>query len=185
MKTLEQIINSHKEIETLTRDNKYLGVLNYIYEHKPKLIIEYGGGKSTYCLKLLLDDLDYGGKVVGFEDNKIWYDDHVRKGFNEDNIIKLVDTEYDEYFTERLTWRGRRYLHSYEEYKDVDLVILDGPDFRDDPYDPHTTFNLMDMVELFERDIPFFIDGRTGTTGFYCNELKYPGYIQDIKNRKE
>ena len=168
---------------------KYLSAINHIIENKPKFVVEYGGGKSTWMLTELINYLDYGGKVIGYECNEYWYNDHVKKGLNKHNNIKLVDIVESTHSGTA----GVRYLHPIEDIEGVDFVIIDGPDLRPELWknNPSTTFNLMDIVNHIGYEIPFFIDGRDGTQDFYTyNEsrpanyfsCKYKTNIGDIKN---
>lgn len=161
-------------------DLKYGGVVNYIVDNKPMFIVEYGGGKSTFLISELLDVLGYGGKIVGFESNPYWYQDHISKGWNKYNNIFLVDIDhfnYDEVKNQYVV----RYLHPIQDVEDVDLVIIDGPDLKlYSPY-PSATINLLDIVEYKEKEIPYFIDGRSGTKQFYKSKFKQNLEIQDIK----
>ena len=173
---------------------KYLSAINHIIENKPKFVVEYGGGKSTWFLTELINYLDYGGKIVGYESEEFWYNDHVKNGWNEHNNIKLVDAV--EYVLKNDNCRdtaGVRYIHPIEDVEGVDFVIIDGPDLSDElwEYNPGTTFNLMDIINHIGYEIPFFIDGRDGTQDFYTyNEsrlgnyfsCKYKTNIGDIKN---
>ena len=174
MKNLE-----YYKSKVVAEDGKYLGAYNHIVKNKPKFIGEYGGGKSTYDLTELVNFLDYGGKIVGYECNSYWYNDHIEKGWNKHNNIKLVDIVEDiyqpvveEYHYAKVS--GVRYIHQIEDIKEVDFVIIDGPDLRDFESDPSTTFNLMDIVDYLGYTIPYFIDGRSGTRNFYGNNTKLP-----------
>ena len=80
-----------------------------------------------------------------------------------------------------------------EDIEGVDFVILDGPDLHPKHWENNvdTTFNLMDIVNHIGYEIPFFIDGRTGTRDFYTYNKNIPNYfftcnyktdIGDIKN---
>jgi len=170
----------------VAKDGKYLSAYNHIVKNKPKFIVEYGGGKSTYDLTELVNFLDYGGKVVGYECNSYWYNDHIEKGWNKYNNIKRVDNaESTEFNT-----TGVRYIHPIEDIKEVDFVILDGPNLRDFESDPNTTFNLMDIVNHLGYEIPYFIDGRTGTRDFYKKNPERPdkffscNYKTDVGDKK-
>ena len=154
------------------RDNKYLSAYNHIVENKPMFIVEYGGGESTFMITELLNYLDYGGKIIGYESDEYWYNDHIQKGWNKYNNVKLVNVEQVD--------EGVRYIHSMEEVQGVDFVILDGPDLtKFTPY-PCATYNLKDIVDYIGQEIPYFIDGRGGTRGFY-KDLGYTTDIGDIK----
>ena len=174
---------------------KYVSALQHIEEHKPKFIVEYGGGQSTFMLTEFVNYLNYGGKVVGYEHNSNWYNDHIENGWNEHNNIKLVDiVEYTfDGGSKYHNIAGVRYVHSMEDIEGVDFVIIDGPDLHPKHWknNPNTTFNLMDIVNHIGYEIPFFIDGRKGTRDFYTNNKNLPNYfftcnyktdIGDIKN---
>jgi len=152
---------------------KYKEVLDYITEFKPMLILEYGAGKTTFDIDKLLDELNYGGSIVAFEDNKEFYDIAVEAGWNYKNSIKHVEIRSisDDHF--KIPNDLYEYVHDYEEFKNVDLVIMDGPDLsRFDPY-PFSIINLKKLVELKGEEIPFFIDGRTGYNIYYKEHLGY------------
>ena len=152
-------------------------VVGHIEEHTPKFIVEYGGGQSTFMLTEFVNYLNYGGKVVGYECNSYWYNDHIENGWNKHNNIKLVDAVEDiyrpvveEHHYGKVT--GVRYIHPIEDIEGVDFVILDGPALKDFKSEPSTTFNLMDIVNHLGYTIPYFIDGRSGTRNFYGNNTK-------------
>ena len=162
-------LENYKSELVSTRDGKYLSVYNYIVKNKPKFIVEYGGGKSTYDITELVNLLDYGGKVVGYENNEYWYNDHIKNGWNKHNNIKLVNITEDTYNpgSEFMSVRGVRYQHPIEDIEGVDFVIIDGPDLQSFSSDPITTFNLMDIVNHLGYEVPYFIDGRAGTRDYY------------------
>lgn len=157
----------------LGNDSKYYGAFQYIIENRPKFILEYGGGRSTWILTLLLNELNYDGKIIGIENQEIWYNDHLKFGYNEFNNILLIK-EYE------LNEKKYTYIHDLEPYKDVDFVILDGPDLR--LYDGvGITDNLELLVNYQNKKIPYFIDGRGGTVAYY-KSIGYGDF--EIKDEK-
>jgi len=152
---------------------KYHQPIQFIKTHKPKLIVEYGGGQSTYIIDKLLDELDYGGKIIAFEDNKIFFDEANDKGWNYKNSIQLVESIG---YTENIAGKNVnvvKYIHEYTDILNAEFVIIDGPDLRRfDPY-PESTMNLKELVDLTGKEIPFWVDGRRGTQHMYYNRLKY------------
>ncbi len=179
MKTLNNFLETTEHIwikYDFFNVGKYLNALNYIVEHQPKFIVEYGGGQSTLMLTELVNYLDYGGKVVGYENDEYYYNQHIEGGYNKHNNINLVDTEESTYNN----YRGIRYSHPIEDVEGVDFVIIDGPNLRLFPSDPTATFNLMDIVNHLGYELPYFIDGRSGTRDFY----KHLGYTTDIGDIK-
>lgn len=158
-----------------TNFDKYRGALDYIIEYKPKHIVEYGSGESSFIIKELLDHLDYGGKVTSYEDNSFFLDKANELGWNNENTIKLVDIEYTD------KDRGIvRYIHPTEDIHDVDFIILDGPDykrFKDNNGNPgNITDNIEVIYNTIKYDVPFWIDGRTGCREYYKN-LGYTNII--------
>ena len=156
-------------------DGKYFAVISYIINNKPKLILEYGGGKSTFIISKILKELNYGGKIVAFEDLKKYYDSHENQGYNLDNnIVYTPESKIDgEFFT---------YIHDLEPYKDVDLIIIDGPDQR--VTKTNITLNLELFVNYLKKEIPYFIDGRVGSVNYYKDVKKYKSEIVDDKKEK-
>tara|TARA_B100000674_G_scaffold463599_1_gene444719 strand:- start:84 stop:686 length:603 start_codon:yes stop_codon:yes gene_type:complete len=184
MKTLNGWLTHMKDDESWIRSmfvesGKYMSVIKYIIKNKPKFIVEYGGGQSTWMLTELINYLDYGGKIVGYEGEEFWYNAHVKAGWNEHNNVKLVDAVEDVFENDGYrVVNGIRYVHPMEDIEGVDFVILDGPDLREELWknNPSTTFNLMDIVNHIGYEIPFFIDGRLGTRDFYTLNPNIPSY---------
>ena len=176
MKTLNNFLETmetteHKWIKTMyVNTGKYLSALNYIVEHQPKVIVEYGGGQSTFMITELVNYLGYGGKVIAYESDEYWYNQSIERGWNEHNNIKLVDIVENKYNNVD----GVRYVHTMEDIQGVDFVIIDGPKlfskYRKKKL--QTTFNLKDIVDYLGYEIPFFIDGRNRTVTYY-NQLGY------------
>ena len=150
--------------------DKYNAAFKFIIKNKPKLIVEYGSGGSTYFLQELLNELDYGGKLISFEDNEKFYDKSCSN-------IRLVKVEIVDRIKGSL-----RYVHDLDLIKDVELVIIDGPDYQrylnDEGNPTNLTLNLQDIVEHLNKEVPFFIDGRTGCINYYNNVLGYKTHIE-------
>ena len=157
---------------------KYVSAINHIIENKPKFVVEYGGGQSTFLLTELINYLDYGGKVIAYESEEYWYNYSIEKGWNKHNNINFVEVEE----TTEDGCTGVRYIHPMEDIQGVDFVIIDGPNLRIEYHSngPNTTFNLKDIVEYVGYEVPFFIDGRSGTVEYY-DRLGYTKNIGDIK----
>jgi hypothetical protein len=166
---LKESKHSKQYFSLLGPDSKDFGAFKYIIENKPKFVLEYGGGRSTWVLTLLINELNYGGKIVGIENQEFWYNDHVNKGLNEfDNIILIEEYEIDD---DKFT-----YVHDMEPYKDVDFVIIDGPDYRLYGDKLGITTNLELLVNYTNKKIPYFIDGRSGTVEYY-QSIGYEDYM--------
>ena len=175
--------NSYKTL--VSNDGKYFSAIHHIIINKPKLILEYGGGRSTLILSTLLEELNYGGKLVSFEDNKEYYDYHNSNGSNKyNNIVYVEDTTMDtdeEVSIERNGIPGTRftYIHDLEPYKDVEFIIIDGPDER--ITNTAITTNLELFVDYLGKEIPYFLDGRRGGVDYYKNVKKYKLEVEDVK----
>jgi len=165
-------INFNLYQRLISSDGKYFAAFKHIYDCRPDLVLEYGGGQSTWILQLFLNELNYGGIVHSFESEKKYYDYHIESGYNEFNNI---------HFTNGVVInRGFKYNHDLEAYKDVDFIILDGPDYNIYTKCTHC-LNLQLYVELLGKEIPYFIDGREGDV--YHNETTL-GYVSEIKDVK-
>lgn len=152
-------------------DIDYHEIFEFIDTNRPKLIVEYGSGESTYMINKYLEELNYGGRIISFEDTEYWYNAIKQGGLDPWGSVHLAETEYIE-----ITHPGHsklvpaaRYIHSYEGLEEAEFCIIDGPDLRNPkfPKTLNTTVNLLDMWEKFHKFIPYFIDGRTGTKEFY------------------
>lgn len=157
-------------------DEDYEEIFTYITENRPKLIVEYGSGESTYMINKLLDELGYGGKIVSFEDNEYWYSAIKEGGLDPWNSVRLVSTvEVDAPLPGGKIFAGCRYEHSYEGLEEVDYCIIDGPDLRNSKFTKtlDTTINLLEMWQQFDKFIPYFIDSRSGTKFYYSEYESY------------
>ena len=63
-----------------------------------------------------------------------------------------------------------------EPYKDVDFMIIDGPDYRLYGDKLGVTTNLELLVNYTNKKIPYFIDGRSGTVEYY-QSIGYEDYM--------
>ncbi len=195
MKTLNNFLETPEHLwikKGFWNMGKYVTALKHIEEHTPKFIVEYGGGQSTLMLTEFVNYLDYGGKVVGYESDEYWYNFSLKKGWNKYNNIKLIDIVEDTYQPDENYHkaRGVRYVHPIEDIEGVDFVILDGPALQDFESGPNVTFNLMDIVNHLGYEIPYFIDGRSGTRNFYGDNSNLPNaygldYKTDIGDEKK
>lgn len=158
---------------------KYKNAFEYIIENRPMLIVEYGGGTSTYFINQLLDELDYGGRVITFESEQEWLDRYNEVGHNTKGSIRFAAIEFVDREKGLL-----RYDHSYDGLENVDFVIIDGPDYRLYPtpsnHPSNATTNLKDLVELKGEEIPYFIDGREGCVKYYKINCGYTKHVQQI-----
>jgi len=148
-------------------------IIDWIIKNKPKTIVEYGSGESTFIIQTLLDLMDYEYNLFSYENQKNWYDKIKETEFDKNNVVNLVECVPLVTEVAGKKFQGCRYNHSYENIPKPDLVIIDGPDLR--IFDPvlDTTINLKEMFEFYNTDtIHYYIDGRRGTKNYY----KYLGY---------
>ena len=155
--------------------DKYSKAFEWIIENRPMLIVEYGGGSSTHHINQLLDELNYGGKVIAYENNPKWLEHANDKGENEHGSIRLAEIQV---INHDLGYC--RYVHPIEDVEEVDMVIIDGPDYRV-LLDPRgNPFNATDNLELIVnhlgREVPYFVDSREGVVRYY----KDLGYTTQI-----
>jgi hypothetical protein len=163
-------------------DYKFL--IDYIEVYRPKFIVEYGSGVSTYIIDKLIGELDYGAEFISFEDDKYWYEIIKDEGLDVNNRVQLVDLEYerisskssvpigDSNLPSEFTYSACRYKHSYVGFENVDFVIIDGPDVNKRKVS--TTLNLYDIVKKYDIRPFFWIDYRKTTKRFYAEfDLEY------------
>ena len=151
----------------------YEFLVRYITENKPKNIVEYGSGISTYMIDKLLTELDYGATFISFEDDPYWYEKIQKSGLDLNNRVQLVDiTTHTVELTKDFTksYIGVRYEHGYENMQETDLVLIDGPELN--KLNADTTLNLHDMVNTIGYVPTYWIDGRHRTVQYY-NHLGY------------
>jgi len=138
----------------------YSEILQYIEEHKPKCIVEYGSGFSTMLIQEKIDELKLDTKFFSFEDNKHYYD-VIKDNIESTQAVKLVPYERD-----NKNPNLGRYSHTYHGMKDVDFVIIDGPDVG--RYGVDATTNATDLKKKYPKNkIKVFIQGRKQTQKWY------------------
>jgi len=152
----------------------------YIIDKKPKSIIEYGSGFTTLLMSTLLEDLNYGGSLVTFEDSEDFYKMTESIGFyekmNGNNRVELVPLKFetDTEFEGPLSHKTRRfpsdkkccyYDYDLNKIDSVDFVLDDGPDLI--RYGSQVATSMLKLKEHFNTPFEYLIDGRIGTTEFY------------------
>lgn len=138
----------------------YSEILQYIEKHKPKCIVEYGSGFSTMLIQEKIDELKLDTKFFSFEDNKHYYD-VIKDTIESTQAVKLVPYERD-----NKNPNIGRYSHTYHGMKDVDFVIIDGPDVG--RYNIDATTNAADLKKKYPKNkIKVFIQGRISTQKWY------------------
>jgi len=165
---IERWTESNLELSYIvgTDQYDYSGFLEYIELFKPKFIVEYGSGISTYLIDKLITKLDYGAEFISFEDCEHWYNKLKVGGVDINNRVHLVDLGFEEVNGKK----GCRYIHDYDGYEKTDFVLLDGPNVNKLGVD--TTLNLYDIVEKFKVRPAYWIDGRKRTKQFYRSLLE-------------
>jgi len=156
--------------------DKYKNAFKFIKENKPALIVEYGSGGSTIHLYNCLKELNYGGRLITYEDSEEYRNIIVKRYPPLKDVVKVVPVEYVDRKKGKL-----KYVHNYEEIKDVGLVIIDGPDYRvhlnDTGKPSNLTTNLEEINNYLNKHVPFFIDGRSGCVEYY-EKLNYSNFIK-------
>ena len=152
----------------------YRKIALFITKFKPKHIIEYGPGFSTYLISKVIKDLDYNIKFTSYEDRPQYYNYIKEYGMDPLNVVELVDYQItvkdDLYYFE--------YLHDYEKHKDVDCIFIDGPGKLTvyDKYKPNINLNLEKFIRKLNKPILHTIDGRHDTAVYYKRLYKELGY---------
>lgn len=140
----------------------------YIHEKKPMTIIEYGSGLTTHLMATILNDLDYGGRLVAFEDQKAFYDLCASCGYYEQmtgaNEVRIAPLQ----FGCHKHLRYSEYIHDLNEFSSIDFVFDDGPDIH--KYGTWFTNNITLIERHFQAPFDFLIDGRI-TSQKYHKEI--------------
>jgi hypothetical protein len=139
----------------------------YIIDKKPKSIIEYGSGFTTFLISSLLEDLNYGGSLITFEDSEGFYKMTESIGFyekmNGNNRVELVPVKSETISDKNCCY----YDYDLNKIESVDFVFDDGPDLI--RYGAQVSTSMLKLKEHFDKPFDYLIDGRTDTTEFYKN----------------
>ena len=116
--------------------------------------------KEFELIQEKIDELKLDTKFFSFEDNKHYYD-VIKDNIESTQAMKLVPYERD-----NKNPKLGRYLHTYKGMKDVDFVIIDGPDVG--RYGIDATINAADLKKKYPKNkIKVFIQGRKPTQEWY------------------
>lgn len=140
-------------------------LIAYIYKNKPMTVLEYGSGKTTYIMSTVMKDLNYGGKVISFEDSENWFIQNEDKGLYEGSEVHLVSTILGSRVEDDPTWDTedeKKYVyydHDFSEIDSVDFILSDGPTLSDG-----ATYcnNWYMATEYFEKPFDLLVEGRSG-----------------------
>ena len=137
----------------------------YIIDKKPKNIIEYGSGFTTLLISTLLEDLNYGGSLITFEDSEDFYKMTESIGFyekiNGDSRVELVPLKFENILDKKCCY----YDYDLNKIESVDFVLDDGPDLL--KHSANVASSMLKLKEHFNSYFEYLIDGRIGTTEFY------------------
>jgi len=169
-------IASGLDIPTGQDNEDYELIKNYITKHKPKCIVEYGSGFSTRIIQKTINELKLDTKFFSFEDNKHYYN-FIKEHIELTDAMELCPIQQIGDWEIKGTKKLARYHHSYDEMKEVDFIILDGPDVG--RYDIAAIVNVIDLHERFSTNtIKIFIQGRRGTTDYYIDKYGDKFYFE-------
>ena len=152
----------------------YRKITLFITKFKPKHIIEYGPGFSTYLISNIIKDLDYKVKFTSYEDHPKYYNNVKKNGMDPLNVVELVDYQ----ITVKDNLYYFEYLHDYDKHKDVDCIFVDGPGRLTiyEEFKPNVNLNLEKFIFKLNKPILHAIDGRHDTGVHYQNLYKQLGY---------
>lgn len=145
----------------------YFEVTEKILKNKYKHVIEYGAGFTTRLLSHIKHNIDWDLQVTTYENVQYYIDLIKSNGFDPDNTIKFVDFYYDNTKKENIVYCK----HDLDIHKDVDFIIIDGPDhsFVGDTTKEGKTINGMYGIlsDYLNKDIDLSIDGRQLNRSYY------------------
>ena len=136
-------------------------IIAYIHIKKPMTILEYGSGKSTYIMSKVMTDLNYGGRLIAYEDNEDWYKRNKDLGLYENSEVHLVPVLKGErdWCVKDVGGTGTYcyFDHDFSDIDSVDFIFDDGPSF---PFGAKYIDNWFMAANHFENPFDLLIDGR-------------------------
>lgn len=138
-------------------------LISYIHIKKPMTIIEYGSGLSTFIMSTVLEDLNYGGKLISFEDDEKWYKQNKDLGLYDKSEVHLVPILTG---VREAIWKNNSgtnygwFDHNFSDIDSVDFIFDDGPNME--RYDITYIDNWYMAANHFKKPFDLIIDGRSG-----------------------
>ena len=137
----------------------------YVHIKKPKSIIEYGSGFTTFLFSTMLEDLDYGGSLITFEEHEGFYKMADAIGFyekmNGNNRVELGPLKFETNSDKKYCY----YDYDLNKIDSVDFVFDDGPDLI--RYKCNASMCMLNLKKHFDSSFDFLIDGRIGQQEYY------------------
>ena len=122
---------------------------------------------TTLLISTLLEDLNYGGSLITFEDSEDFYKMTESIGFyekiNGDSRVELVPLKFENILDKKCCY----YDYDLNKIESVDFVLDDGPDLL--KHSANVASSMLKLKEHFNSYFEYIIDGRIGTTEFYKN----------------
>lgn len=156
----------------------YHEIVRKIVENKCKHVIEYGAGFTTQLLEFTRANLDWEMEFYSYDMHQNYVDVLHAEGFDPRNRIEV--TSYSVNCNYEDDTREIMYDHDLEKHKDVDYIILDGPD-GNPKHDLNrtckelthlATLNPKALFEYTGRHFDFTIDGRWPERLYYTRYFK-------------
>lgn len=158
---------NHTYRSTGVDDNDYYEFVDFIEEHNPRCIIEYGSGYSTYFIKEYINRSNYNIKFKSFECDSNYYNALLEQNMGLENYIELTDIVC---LSSPVPFQaGCKFKHSLDGLEEVDIVIVDGPGwtgYEGCNCDINMNVEWIEQ-ELNRSDIKIWVDGRTHQMYYY------------------
>lgn len=174
-KFINEVKLQHFKIERLIQ------LKEIILKKKPKIIVEFGAGISTYVISYYINKYNIDSKIITFEKDKS-YLDKIKKNLDQ-NILKNIDFKLTdiEFFSKRKKkFISHKDSENYLKNLNIDFCYIDGPVVYNKENYKNTISG--DLIKLFENKIfPRYIllDGKYDlyrhikyySNGFYNKKL--------------
>ena len=142
---------------------------NYIKMHKPRRVIEFGTGKSTWVIAKSMERYcwdEYDGKIsfVSMEESRFWYEQQLsflpKQNFSYfDKFAKVICSE-----TEIFRYRfAAGFSYKLTPIEHFDFCFVDGPDVNGS-----CNMDFVKIVANSDRPITALIDNRKSTQMVYA-----------------
>lgn len=151
-----------------------------ILKKKPKMIVEFGSGISTYVMSYCINKYNIESKIISFENDKS-YLDKIKKELDH-NILKNIDFKLVD--VEFFSKREKKFIsykdsENYLKNLNIDFCYVDGPVIFNDKNYKNTISG--DVIKLFENKIfpkNILLDGKYDL----YRHIKY--YSNGLYNKK-
>lgn len=160
----------------------YLFLFEYLVTKKPRVVLEYGPGVSTYFMNRVIEECNLPTKVIAFENDLQYYTQIQSAGtMDKWQSIRLVPMLLEHVMdNHERPFSTAQYVHDYDSLEKVDLIIIDGPHVN--RYGVTITNNISKFVDYWGFYPDLYFDERVPTREYY--EKKKAIFEKEFPDRR-